>query len=70
MSGPVSSICQYHKTGFSKYREKCQNNHIDEICKNSECTGTCKKNKNILKNANSITVKIIADLRKLVPTDT
>ena len=43
MSGQVSSICQYHKTGFCKYREKCRNNHIDEICKNAECNGTCKE---------------------------
>ena len=37
------TVCRYHQNGFCKYRQQCQNKHVDELCQfklscpNKEC---------------------------------
>ena len=46
MSPEEQQICIYNQTGFCKFREKCFNKQIDQICEQSECRDhVCKSYK-------------------------
>ena len=32
-----STVCQYHKFGFCRYRESCRKHHVQELCEDLQC---------------------------------
>ena len=39
-----SSVCQYFKYGYCRYRENCRHQHVHETCENNDCNiSTCNR---------------------------
>ena len=39
----AAGICSFHKTGYCKYQDRCQKQHVKDICNSSSCSGDCFK---------------------------